>query len=169
MIWRSGTSVALYRGVHYDVPSVKLEKHLYKGNAISPGAPQQLSWPNVAQQVGDRATKGFLDSGSFETRQLPAAKPEISSELNEDAEPLTEVKYEEEINNLLDSLGPRYTDWAGFDPLPVDADLLPSVVPGYQPPFRVLPYGVKSSLGHNEATALRRVARKLPPHFAVGL
>ncbi|CAD6253361.1 unnamed protein product [Miscanthus lutarioriparius] len=44
-----------------------------------------------------------------------------------------EIKYEDEIDKLLDELGPRYTDWPGSDPLPVDADLLPATVPGYKP------------------------------------
>jgi hypothetical protein len=57
-----------------------------------------------------------------------------------------EIKYEDEIDKLLDELGPRYTDWPGSDPLPVDADLLPATVPDYKPPFRVLPYGVRPSL-----------------------
>lgn len=80
----------------------------------------------------------------------------------------SEVKYEDEIDELLDGLGPRYTDWPGCDPLPIDADMLPGKVDGYQPPFRILPYGVRSSLGLKEATALRRLARVLPPHFALG-
>lgn len=79
-----------------------------------------------------------------------------------------EIKYEHEVDKLLDDLGPRYEDWAGPDPLPVDADLLPGVVHGYKPPFRVLPYGVRPALGMKEGTALRRLARVLPPHFALG-
>ncbi|KAG8481056.1 hypothetical protein CXB51_025765 [Gossypium anomalum] len=83
-------------------------------------------------------------------------------------EPLPEIKYEDEVDKLLEGLGPRYADWLGCDPLPVDADLLPGIVPRYQPPFRVLPYGVRSSLGVKEATSLRRLARVLPPHFFLG-
>jgi len=79
-----------------------------------------------------------------------------------------EIKYEDEIDKLLDELGPRYTDWPGSDPLPVDADLLPATVPGYKPPFRVLPYGVRPSLSRMDTTNLRRLARGLPPHFALG-
>ena len=60
----------------------------------------------------------------------------------EDTE-LKELNYENELDKLLEGLGPRYTDWPGSDPLPVDADLLPGFVPGYQPPFKILPYGVK--------------------------
>lgn len=89
-------------------------------------------------------------------------------EKKNDTELSSEIKYEYEMEKLLDSLGPRYTDWAGSDPLPVDADLLPGIVPGFKPPFRILPYGVRSTLGRKEGTALRRLARVLPPHFALG-
>ncbi|KAG1346340.1 CRM-domain containing factor CFM3, chloroplastic/mitochondrial [Cocos nucifera] len=73
-----------------------------------------------------------------------------------------------DIDGLLDQLGPRFRDWSGRSPLPVDADLLPGVVPGYKPPFRLLPYKTRSSLREGEMTFLRRLARKMPPHFALG-
>ncbi|KAL2480154.1 CRS1/YhbY (CRM) domain-containing protein [Abeliophyllum distichum] len=73
-----------------------------------------------------------------------------------------------ELNLLLDELGPRFIDWSGPEPLPVDADLLPAVVPGYRPPFRLLPYGVRQALRNKEMTFFRRTARKIPPHFALG-
>lgn len=88
------------------------------------------------------------------------------AEERENSEPLPE--YEDEVEKLLDGLGPRYTDWPGDRPLPVDADLLPGTVPGFQPPFRILPYRIRSTLGGKEATSLRRLARVLPPHFALG-
>ncbi|ONK66594.1 uncharacterized protein A4U43_C06F9980 [Asparagus officinalis] len=31
-----------------------------------------------------------------------------------------------------------------------------------------IPYGARSSFGYKEGTALRRLARVLPPHFALG-
>lgn len=74
-----------------------------------------------------------------------------------------------ELNYLLDELGPRFTDWCGCEPLPVDADLLPPVVPGYKTPFRLLPYGVRHCLRDSETTNFRRLARKTPPHFALGM
>ncbi|KAK2989667.1 hypothetical protein RJ640_021587 [Escallonia rubra] len=73
-----------------------------------------------------------------------------------------------ELNLLLDELGPRFKDWSGCDPLPVDADLLPPVVPGYKRPFRLLPYGVRHGLRDKEMTFFRRSARTMPPHFALG-
>lgn len=73
-----------------------------------------------------------------------------------------------DLNQLLDELGPRFTDWLGREPLPVDADLLPPVVPDYRTPFRILPYGVKRCVGNKGMTKLRRTARMIPPHFALG-
>jgi hypothetical protein len=73
-----------------------------------------------------------------------------------------------DIDSFLDQLGPRYKDWSGRSPIPVDADLLPGLVPGYKPPFRQLPYRTKISLKDKEMTALRRLARQTTPHFALG-
>lgn len=74
-----------------------------------------------------------------------------------------------DIDSFLDQLGPRYKDWSGRGPIPVDADLLPGIVPGYKPPYRVLPYKIKSTLRDKEMTALRRLARQTAPHFALGI
>ena len=74
---------------------------------------------------------------------MPLEKSEFTSQEKRDTERVPEVKYEDEVDKLLDGLGPRYADWPGCDPLPIDADMLPRTVPGYQSPFRVLPYGVR--------------------------
>ena len=74
-----------------------------------------------------------------------------------------------ELDHLLDNLGPRFKDWSGREPLPVDADLLPSVVPGYKLPFRLLPYGIRHGLRDKEMTFYRRAVRTMPPHFALGM
>jgi hypothetical protein len=52
---------------------------------------------------------------------------------------LGEAQLAEEADQLLEGLGPRFTDWWGYEPLPVDADLLPAIVPGYKKPFRLHP------------------------------
>ncbi|KAJ6431245.1 hypothetical protein OIU84_018688 [Salix udensis] len=100
----------------------------------------------------------------------PRPKTEFNAEAanKKETETRIDVKYEDEVDKLLDGLGPRYTDWPGLDPLPVDADMLPGVIPDYQPPFRILPYGVRPTLGRQDSTSLRRLARVLPPHFALG-
>ncbi|CAN6235278.1 unnamed protein product [Urochloa humidicola] len=79
-----------------------------------------------------------------------------------------EVKLAEEADKLLNGLGPRFSGWWGYDPLPVDADLLPAIVPGYRRPFRLLPSGVPPKLTDREMTILRRLAHPLPFHYALG-
>ncbi|MBA0825647.1 hypothetical protein Goarm_010576, partial [Gossypium armourianum] len=158
VIWRSGTSISLYRGVSYEVPSVHLNKQIYKRNEMS-----TYSSPLVSDKTEDPS-----DLVPHKDVAPPQTNFETATEEHKNTEPLPEIKYEDEVDKLLEGLGPRYADWPGCDPLPVDADLLPGIVPGYQPPFRVLPYGVRSSLGVKEATSLRRLARVLPPHFALG-
>ncbi|XP_044959699.1 chloroplastic group IIA intron splicing facilitator CRS1, chloroplastic-like [Hordeum vulgare subsp. vulgare] len=83
-------------------------------------------------------------------------------------EPVEGTLYEREVNRLLDSLGPRFVDWWWNTPLPVDADLLPEVVPGFKTPFRQCPPGVRPTLADEELTYLRKLARPLPTHFALG-
>ncbi|KAF8086614.1 hypothetical protein N665_0619s0008 [Sinapis alba] len=153
VIWRSGTSISLYRGVSYELPAGKWNKQ--KREETSPS-----SLP---------ATTTMVESGDEEVL-LPQLDKETTSVEKKDQEETSqpEVEYEDEIEELLDGLGPRFKEWTGDHPLPIDADLLPGAVPGYEPPFRILPYGVRSSLGPKEATALRRLARFLPPHFALG-
>ncbi|XP_064939462.1 chloroplastic group IIA intron splicing facilitator CRS1, chloroplastic-like isoform X1 [Musa acuminata AAA Group] len=76
--------------------------------------------------------------------------------------------YEREADRLLDGLGPRFVDWWWQKPLPVDADLLPEVVPGFRPPLRMCPPGVRPKLTDDELMYLRKLARPLPTHFALG-
>lgn len=158
VIWRSGSSISLYRGVSYELAS----EHHQKRQIQSPSNIDN----NYYAPVAESNTKHQIQRVSnFNTQS-----GKVCSEVGEisTVNPVPEVKYEHEIDKILDGLGPRYTDWPGPKPLPVDADLLPGVVPGYKPPYRILPYGVRSNLGLKEGTALRRLARVLPPHFAVG-
>lgn len=157
VIWRSGTSVSLYRGVSYKVPSVELKKWTSRKKAT------QINVPSLP----DRGHRNPSQYNTYQGKFLPNESFQKTSDEKRDSESV-EVIYEDEIDKLLSDLGPRYTDWPNGDPLPVDADLLQNVVPGYQPPFRLLPYGVRPTLSRNEATALRRIARTLPPHFALG-
>ncbi|RZC58086.1 hypothetical protein C5167_005389 [Papaver somniferum] len=75
--------------------------------------------------------------------------------------------YEREADRLLDGLGPRFVDWWWPKPLPVDADLLPEVIPGFMTPFRLCPPHVRLQLADDELTYLRKLARALPTHFAL--
>lgn len=158
VIWRSGNSVSLYRGVSYKDPSIQQNKQLYRKNEKPSkflSAPSNDFEVKPSEFTSDSETKTSLE------------KLESTNDQKEKVN-LPKLSYEDEVDKLLDGLGPRYTDWPGCEPLPVDADMLPPTVPGYQPPFRVLPFGVRPTLGFKEATSLRRIARGLPPHFALG-
>ncbi|CAK7327188.1 unnamed protein product [Dovyalis caffra] len=161
VIWRSGATVSLYRGVSYEDPSLQLKKRIFKKRETSSNSLPAATGITIGSP-----------SKSSPYSEIPGPQPntEITAEAadKKGTETRMEVKYEDEVDKLLDGLGPRYTDWPGLDPLPVDADMLPGVVPGYQPPFRILPYGVRPTLGRQDSTSLRRLARFLPPHFALG-
>lgn len=153
VIWRSGASVSIYRGVTYEDPTLKLKKKNFTKNEIS--AASDKAGQDSSEFDPSGHTDGPRESVGGDMEDKSTEAPSV-------------VKYEDEVEELLDCLGPRYTDWPGEGPLPIDADLLPGVIPGFQPPFRLLPYGVRSTVGTKEGTALRRLARVLPPHFALG-
>lgn len=143
----------------YEVPSIQQNNQMYRKSENSSKLLPTPSYNSVRNSPTIASNSGASE---------PLANLESTNDQKE-GDYLPKVSYELEVDKLLDDLGPRYTDWSGCDPLPVDADMLPATVPGYQPPFRVLPFGVRSTLGLREATSLRRIARTLPPHFALGL
>lgn len=131
VIWRSGSSVVLYRGMAYKLPCVQsFTQHKSKHTE------NESSMNYASHYVKDLSEEELLDL--------------------------------KELNLVLDGLGPRFKDWSGREPLPIDADLLPSLVEGYKRPFRLLPYGTRHGLRDKEMTFLRRTARTMPPHFALG-
>ncbi|CAH9139334.1 unnamed protein product [Cuscuta epithymum] len=132
VIWRSGSTIVLYRGTDYKYP-------YFSGTETSSFGINGGSYPLV---------KG-VGSPNRVRYELPG-----------------EEKLVKEADQMLEGLGPRFTDWWGNLPLPIDADLLPDIVPGYKRPFRLLPYGVKPILTNDEMTALKRLARPLRCHFA---
>ncbi|KAK9705445.1 hypothetical protein RND81_07G057700 [Saponaria officinalis] len=134
VIWRSGSSVVLYRGLAYKFNCVNT--YIKKGETSNDSPHAQNSAP---------------DSVSPQKNMSPKELKEMS-----------------EVDSLLDGLGLRFLDWSGPPPLPVDADLLPGVVPGYKTPFRLLPHGVKRTLKDSEITKIRRQARFMRSHFALG-
>ncbi|GAB4853785.1 hypothetical protein Ancab_017978 [Ancistrocladus abbreviatus] len=136
VIWRSGSSAVLFRGMAYKLHCVKSHSRQSRGNSENVQPPETSAIPDY---------------------------PRLPKNLSEE-----EVIDLSELNNLLDTLGPRFLDWTGREPLPVDADLLPGVVLGYKPPFRLLPCGVRHCLRNKEMTFFRRLARTMPPHFALG-
>lgn len=140
MIWRSGSSLVLYRGISY---KLKCVQSFIKQNDLD--ASPEIR-PNVE-------TRNYIPEDANYPKNVPK---ELLSDLCE-------------LNDLLDELGPRFHDWTGCAPLPVDADLLPPLVLGYRIPFRILPQGVKPCLSNTQMTEMRRLARTSPPHFALGM
>ncbi|KAF8034127.1 hypothetical protein BT93_C0414 [Corymbia citriodora subsp. variegata] len=154
VIWRSGSSVVLYRGMAYKLPCV--QSYNEKTQAIVSSLKNEDIASNVFHSKG--GTEFFKNKD-----QILCGSAEYTKDLSK--EELMDIN---DPNGLLDELGPRFKDWSGCEPVPVDADLLPSEVPGYKPPFRLLPYGVRHCLRNKEMTRFRRIARTMPPHFALG-
>lgn len=155
IIWRSGSSVVLYRGT------------TYKFQCVQSYSKQNEAGMDVLQYA-EEATNGATSSAGMKdlARTMESIIPDAAKYLKDLSQ--KELMDFSELNHLLDELGPRYKDWCGREPLPVDADLLPAVVPGYKSPLRLLPYGVKPSLSNKDTTKFRRLARTTPPHFVLG-
>lgn len=153
VVWRSGSSVVLYRQSSYNLPCVQTYTKLNHAN---------VNTALHSDDVGNHARVRLNE----QVRTKHPSMPDSTNYLKN----LSEEEYMEliDLNDLLDELGPRFKDWSGREPLPVDADLLPGVVPGYKTPFRLLPHGVRPGLRDKEMTNFRRLARTMAPHFALG-
>ncbi|KAK3138076.1 hypothetical protein QOZ80_5AG0364140 [Eleusine coracana subsp. coracana] len=154
IIWRSGSVMVVYRGSNYKRPV----KSLTLDGASSPvkGEDGALFIPNASSPAESD------NSG----KNLAVNHANVSGLNMHNTEDMTEEELE--FNQMLDELGPRFVDWWGTGILPVDADLLPQTIPGYKTPYRVLPTGMRSTLTNAELTNLRKLARNLPCHFALG-
>ena len=163
VVWTKGDIHFVYRGSDYlentnsshnfvaDIQKVPLK-------CTTRESQSEWTYGNISESVSN----GNGDShGSF--REVDQSSGVCTYE-----EPVKGTFYEREVNRLLDSLGPRFVDWWWNTPLPVDADFLPEVVPGFKTPFRQCPPGVRPTLADGELTYLRKLARPLPTHFALG-
>lgn len=168
VVWRAGSKILLYRGANYEYPYFSLDEassgsssknDMNSADDLRIREESLSSEMHIVESVGEHSRR-ILDQSSLiqgvgsPTRVrflMPGEKQLI-----------------EEADQLLEGLGPRFTDWWGCDPLPIDGDLLPAVVPGYRKPFRLLPYGVNRKLTNDEMTLLKRLGQPLPCHFALG-
>lgn len=141
--------MVVFRGTNYEGPILKPQR--------VNGEDDALFVPNVSSP-DNSVTK----SSDGKIQALQKSNPIIASR----AKSMTEE--EAEYSSLLDGLGPRFEDWWGTGVLPVDADILPQTISGYKPPFRLLPTGMRSRLTNAEMTNLRKLAKSLPCHFALG-
>lgn len=171
VIWRSGSNIILFRGSNYKYP------YFFTDNNSTDDASNEASL-DLDMDDGVHDGRDTLSSGTHAVKSSgPNSLTGISHpRLIQGVGLANRVRFQlpgeaqlaEEGDMLLEGLGPRFTDWWGYDPLPVDADLLPAIVPGYKRPFRLLPYGVKNKLTNDEMTTLKRLGRPLPCHFALG-
>lgn len=143
--------MVVFRGINYERPTSRPQSVDVK--ADTPFVPDISSVHDLSVDNGNGAISTSEKIEPVSTNPVPA-------------ENLTEE--EVEYNSLLDGLGPRFVDWWGTGWLPIDADLLPPTIPGYKTPFRLLPTGMRSRLTNAEMTNLRKVAKSLPSHFALG-
>ncbi|KAG1347086.1 Chloroplastic group IIA intron splicing facilitator CRS1, chloroplastic [Cocos nucifera] len=170
VVWRKRYTLVVYRGSNYSlIPEASHDSAITiggkasssnlnlgiseDGGAILPAKCDEITNISVIQQDGD-----------VENTHTSSMAWEIQNA----AEAIEGTLYEREVDRLLDGLGPRFTDWWWRKPLPVDADLLPESVPNFRPPFRLCPPSMKPKLTDEELTYLRKLARPLPTHFALG-
>ncbi|CAN6717506.1 unnamed protein product [Malus baccata var. baccata] len=150
VLWRSGSVMVVYRGSNYKGPS---QSQTVDGERSCLFIPEISSPETSEMRSGNEAT-----SGPDKTEQALKIPERVHNMTEEEAE----------FHSLLDDLGPRFVEWWGTGVLPVDADLLPKTIPGYKTPFRLLPTGMRSRLTNAEITTLRKLAKSLPCHFALG-
>lgn len=156
MIWRSGSSIVLYRGMTYKLPCVQsYAKHADTDSSHKTFSSSESSTNGAAVT---NKTNGFVKVSN---------PPDVSTTFFANSSKGSAESYD--VDSFLDQLGPRYKDWSGCNPFPVDADMLPGVVPGYTPPFRLFPYKTRRALKNRQMTSLRRLARTMSPHFALGI
>lgn len=148
--WRSGSVMVVFRGTNYEGPP---KPQPVNGEGDSLFVPDVSSVDNPAMR-NDNNAGPTLEKGS-----LPVRNPVHAENMTVE---------EAEYNSLLDGLGPRFVDWWGTGILPVDGDLLPQSIPGYKTPLRILPTGMRPRLTNAEMTNLRKLAKSLPCHFALG-
>ncbi|KAK7266208.1 hypothetical protein RIF29_18850 [Crotalaria pallida] len=172
VVWRSGFKIILYRGADYKYPYFLSDKVLR--NDSSDHALQH-SEDGDDKNIDKRETNSsemnsvtYVEPSSNLKTLKPALIKGVGSPDKVRFQLPGEAELAEDADRLLEGLGPRFTDWWGYDPLPIDADLLPAVIPGYRKPFRLLPYGVSPKLTDDEMTIMKRLGRPLPCHFALG-
>ncbi|XP_074589741.1 chloroplastic group IIA intron splicing facilitator CRS1, chloroplastic-like [Curcuma longa] len=159
VIWRSGSVMVVYRGSNYKRPSRIQLPDVQNNQTLVSNETESLFIPDVSE------TTTLVENVDHSVSSKPETSSSFDLNLKHDKN-LTEE--EVEFNSLLDGLGPRFVDWWGTGILPVDADLLPQNIPGFRTPFRLLPSGMRARLTNSEMTNLRKLAKRLPCHFALG-
>ncbi|KAL3527032.1 hypothetical protein ACH5RR_011688 [Cinchona calisaya] len=156
VVWRKKDALVIYRGCNYQFGS-KMFSRIQHNSVFN------SNHSSVDDSSNDAVTISEINSSAHGLVGL------ISETDDKEANVLLNGSlYEKEADRLLDGLGPRFVDWWWRQPLPVDGDLLPEVVPGFMPPFRLCPPHARPKLTNDELTYLRKLARPLPTHFVLG-
>ncbi|KAK7340945.1 hypothetical protein VNO77_21663 [Canavalia gladiata] len=159
VVWSKKDVLVVYRECNHQLTT--------KGSILETN-PYAMNWVKSAAQ-GDLY---WVKSNHSSTKMLSwnaDHKDSISMGIQDmNCQPVRGSLYERETDRLLDGLGPRFIDWWMHKPLPVDADLLPQEVPGFQPPFRLCPPHSSPKLTDYELTYFRKLAHPLPTHFVLG-
>ncbi|CAM6017221.1 unnamed protein product [Sphagnum balticum] len=154
VIWRSGGAAVVYRGKNYVPPSVR-----YAEEKAEEERKRLMSLDLEEEDSVDVVTT---------TEKVVADNISAGEETLIGEEGKIEVTDIDIVDDILEGLGPRYSDWAGGKPVPIDGDLLLGSDTVFKKPFRLLPYGMKPGLSPAEITELRHLVRHLPPHFVLG-
>ncbi|KAK4755164.1 hypothetical protein SAY87_008921 [Trapa incisa] len=158
VIWRKKDTIVVYRGVDYN------SKRYSTGDVDPNSDTQPLSL--VSAHIDALENKGHAMEG--ECGETGTWEDAIFMDDEGTSAPVNKSLYERETDRLLEGLGPRFEDWWMRKPLPVDADLLPEVIPGFTPPLRMCPPNERSNLSDVELSYLRKLAHPLPTHFVLG-
>lgn len=163
VIWRKKDTLVIYRGVDYH------SKRSSKGHvALYGGLTSDTQQPSLGSaHIHPPEHNGH--AREEKVRGETGGKAVIWMDVGECSAPVNGSLYERETDRLLDGLGPRFEDWWMRKPLPVDADLLPEVIPGFNPPLRMCPLNERSKITDDELTYLRKLAHPLPTHFVLGI
>eukprot|EP00850_Spirogloea_muscicola_P015803 SM000124S25935 [mRNA] locus=s124:186390:189800:+ [translate_table: standard] len=177
VIWRSGSSAAIFRGLDYSPGEAAARPA--GGGGIGAGSPEPFvigPWPVArGEAVGNaRCSSSEGDGVEAIVGKMPDGDGTADKQealVGEDHKPVAAAAAALAAGgeDLLAGLGPRWAAWDGSGPAPVDADLL-ELPPGAPPPakpYRLLPFGLSARLTNHEMTALRHAARRLQPHFAL--
>ncbi|KAL7202443.1 hypothetical protein ACSBR1_034004 [Camellia fascicularis] len=159
VVWCKKDALVVYRGCNYQFRLRSFSK-MHSGFAGG----QTTSSLNIRNhQIKLNMTLSQVESDESTGEEMKSRNDGEMANI-----PINGSLYEREADRLLDGLGPRFIDWWRPKPLPVDADLLPEVVPGFKPPFRLCPPHARAKLTDDELTYLRKLARPLPFHFVLG-
>lgn len=156
VVWSKKDELVVYRGCNYKVGLKSFSKRW-----PSVGDGKKFSFSNI--NYPDNISVSQVKSNERTVEEMISRKDGEESII-----PISGSLYEREGSRLLEGLGPLFVDWWRPKPLPVDGDLLPEVVPGFQPPFRLCPPNGRSKLTDDELTYFRKLARPLPTHFVLG-